>query len=544
MKNTKILIILLAFTLLNYPKGILAQAPTLGTAANFVLFSSNGAVSNTGISQITGNVGTNNGSSTNFGNVNGVMHDGDPASIQCAADLLVAYNQLNNTTPTATPASSLGNGQVLLPGVYSITTAATLDLDLTLDAQGDANAVFIFKIQGAFASSAGAKVKLVNSALACNVFWKIEGMVELASGTTMRGTIIANNAAISLSSGDTLEGRALSTNGAVAVDGVLAYIPLGCGTPVLTGPAPPVLGGAACYAIFSSDGALSNSGVTNVTGDVGSNNGPVTGYDPLLVNGTIHTTPDGSTSQSAADLTIAYNYLNALVPDIQLLYPAQFGNNLVLTPHTYIMQGATTFTDTLYLNAQGNANAVFVIQINGALSTSTYSRVVLINGAVADNVFWEIEGAVNINDFSIFRGTIICNNAALSALSSNVTLDGRMLTTTGAIATSAMDVTATSIPSNCATLSVGSLEGENDNVSISIYPNPLGALTSITINGDFNNENFELLMYNVLGEQVLKTVLSNKTTTLETSKLPEGIYIYKVLRNNKIIQTGKLVSQQ
>jgi hypothetical protein len=59
-----------------------AQAPTLGTAANFVLFSTNGAVSHTGLSQITGNVGTNNGSSTNFGNVNGNMHDQDPASSQ------------------------------------------------------------------------------------------------------------------------------------------------------------------------------------------------------------------------------------------------------------------------------------------------------------------------------------------------------------------------------------------------------------------------------------------------------------------------------
>ena len=75
------------------------QAPNLGTAADFVLFSTSGAVSNSGISHLTGNVGTNNGSSTAFGNVNGVMHDGDGASAQCAADLLIAYNQLNGTIP-------------------------------------------------------------------------------------------------------------------------------------------------------------------------------------------------------------------------------------------------------------------------------------------------------------------------------------------------------------------------------------------------------------------------------------------------------------
>jgi len=58
----------------------LAQAPNLGTAANFVLFSTDGEVTNSGISHLTGNVGTNNGSSTGFGNVNGVMHDNDLVS--------------------------------------------------------------------------------------------------------------------------------------------------------------------------------------------------------------------------------------------------------------------------------------------------------------------------------------------------------------------------------------------------------------------------------------------------------------------------------
>ena len=78
--------------------------------------------------------------------------------------------------------------------------------------------------------------------MACNVFWKVEGLVSLAAGTFMRGTIIANNAAINLSTGDTLEGRALTTNGAVSVDGVLTYTPIGCGSPVLTGPKAPALG--------------------------------------------------------------------------------------------------------------------------------------------------------------------------------------------------------------------------------------------------------------------------------------------------------------
>src|SRR5690606_4703832 len=100
--------------LLIVPTVNLAQSPTLGASAGFVLFSSNGEVTNTGISQITGHVGTNSGSSTAFGNVNGVMHDNDATSANCASDLLIAYNQLASATATFFPSPLLGNGDTLL----------------------------------------------------------------------------------------------------------------------------------------------------------------------------------------------------------------------------------------------------------------------------------------------------------------------------------------------------------------------------------------------------------------------------------------------
>ncbi|OFX34490.1 MAG: hypothetical protein A2X08_10295 [Bacteroidetes bacterium GWA2_32_17] len=542
MKN-QLLFALIAVMLFLMPTLNYAQAPSLGTAADFVLFSTDGAVSNSGISQLTGNVGTNNGSSTAFGNVNGVMHDGDGVSAQCAADLLIAYNQLASTTPTYFPAPLLGNGQILIAGVYSISSATTLNLDLTLNAQGNSNAVFIFQVQGPLSTNANSKIKLINGALACNVFWKVEGLVSMASGTFMRGTIIANNAAINMNTGDTLEGRALSTAGAVTIDGVLAYTPIGCGSPVLTGPLAPVLGGAACYAIFSSDGAVYNSGITNITGDVGSNNGSATGFDSLLVTGILHLIPDVSTAVCAADLLVAYNYVNTLQYEIELLYPAEFGNNLVLTPHTYLMNAAATFTDTLYLNAQGNADAVFVIQINGALTTSTYSKVRLINGAQAKNVYWKIEGAVSINNYSIFCGTIICNNGALGALNTGVILDGRALTTTGAFTTTAMNAVATMIPGNCASLSVPTLDASDTKETITIAPNPFSSFTSIRINDESQINSAELKIYNILGEEVINITVTRQLTTLETNNLPKGMYFYSVLNNNKSIQSGKLISQ-
>ncbi|MDB5226597.1 MAG: hypothetical protein JWN78_790 [Bacteroidota bacterium] len=515
-----------------------SQALDLGTASKFVLFSSNGAVTNSGISQITGNVGTNSGSSTGFGNVNGVMHDGDSASARCASDLLAAYNQLNSTTATFFPSSSLGNGDTLIAGVYSITGAATLNSVLTLNAKGNANAVFIFKIQGAFSTSANSKIKLINGALACNVFWKVEGLVSMATRTAMRGTIIAHNAAINMNAVDTLEGRALSTTGAVTLNGMFAYIPTGCGSTVLTGPAAPALASTACYALFSGNGPVTNSGITHVTGDVGTNTGLTTGFDSTLVIGTIHKIPDTSTSRCASDLTNVYTYLNTLPHDIQLLYPAQFGRNLVLTPHTYLLNAATVFTDTLYLDALGNTNAVFVIKINGALTTSTFSRVILKNGAQSKNVYWKVDGATSINDNSIFRGTLIGNNGAI-ALKTGVTLDGRAMTTVGQLTSTAITATAST---SCLLTGLTEFKARDTKREITFFPNPF--TNAINIKTDaLQIRDLRFRMYNNLGEAAMNISITDEVTQLQTGDLPSGIYFYSMLSEGKIIQSGRLIAQ-
>jgi hypothetical protein len=537
--KTRLLSAFIAVILLMMPMLNFAQAPPLGTAAGFVLFSTNGAVSNSGISQLTGNVGTNNGSSTAFGNVNGVMHDGDGTSAQCAADLLIAYNQLNSTTANFFPAPLLGNGTTLVPGVYSISGAATLDGELKLNAQGNSGSVFIFQIQGSFSTNAGSSIKLINGAQACKVFWKVEGLVSMASGTSMKGNIIANNAAINMSTGVTLEGRAFSTAGAVTVDGVLAYTPIGCGSPDLTGPSAPALASTECYTLFSSNGPVTNSGVTYVTGDVGTNVGLTTGFNTLHVTGTVHPGPDASTAVCAADLLDVYNYLNPLPYDIELLYPAQFGNNLVLTPHTYLLNAATVFTDTLYLNALGKSNAVFVIKINGALITSTYSKVILTNGAQAKNVYWKIDGAVQISDYSVFRGTIVGNNGAID-LNTGVTLIGRAMTTDGALNISA--VTAT-MPPGCALTGIASADAGNEGDALTIYPNPFSISLTVIINDASQINKVEIRIYSVLDKEVMRTALTEPITTLGTNDLPSGIYFYKVIGKNKTIQTGKLISR-
>lgn len=513
-----------------------AQRPELGKAASFVLFSSNGPISNTGNSFITGNVGTNNGSSTAFGNVNGVIHDGDSVSIAASTDLLIAYNNLNAAIPTFFPSSLMGNGLVFVPGVYSIPSAASLNATLYLDAQSNPDAVFIIQIGGPFSSAVDAKVRLINGALACNVFWKVEGKVSLASNTTMVGTIIANNAAIEMNVGDTLVGRALSTTGAITISGVRIDKPIGCGSILLTGPDAPDLGKSECYSLFSANGAISNTGVSTFTGDVGSNNGAVSGFDPLTVNGALHLIPNTSTANAAAELLIAYTYLNTLNHDIELLYPAQFGHGLVLTPHTYLLDAATNFTDTLYLDAQGNSDAVFVMKVNGAFSTSTYAKVILINEAKAENVYWKIEGALNINDYSEFKGTIICNNAAQSNIMAHVNIIGRVLVNTGAIAVNEVSIAPAVVSANC--LSSGIELSISDNVKI--YPNPFTDFLSIT-NESSDDSSIEFVLYNSVGQLMENIKLTDIKTLVNTSVYPKGFYFYSIITNNSLTQTGKLI---
>jgi hypothetical protein len=102
--KTHLLNALAALLLLLSPALIFAQVPTLGTAADFVLFTTDGAVLNqNALSLLTGNVGTNNGSSTGFSNVNGVMHAADGASAQCKTDLELANGQLNSAVVTISP---------------------------------------------------------------------------------------------------------------------------------------------------------------------------------------------------------------------------------------------------------------------------------------------------------------------------------------------------------------------------------------------------------------------------------------------------------
>ena len=216
---------ILAFFLLlicfGFNSRINAQAgPNLGSVSNFVLFTSAGAVGNTGTSVITGNIGSNIGAISGFeapSIVNGTVENVNAITSQAAIDLKSAYDHLYSSTATnTTHAAVFGGGESLSPGVYSIGAAASVAGTLTLNGQGNPNSIFIFKIGGALTTAASATVVLTNGASASNVFWMADGAIAMAASTTISGTFIGNGA-VSMGAGGKLDGRMCSIAGAVSV---------------------------------------------------------------------------------------------------------------------------------------------------------------------------------------------------------------------------------------------------------------------------------------------------------------------------------------
>jgi hypothetical protein len=210
---------LIGIIVLCLPNIFFAQTPNLGTTANYALFTSVGAIDNTGATYIMGNVGTHAGKFSGFpmGIVNGQTHLSDSSTVKAAADLSALYNQLEESSCGKNLDNTLGNKQTLTPGVYCLNGASTLNDYLTLDAKGDPKAVFIFKINGSLVTQTASNVVLVNGASLENVFWQIKDNIVLGKKSVFTGNIVANGP-INLRKGAALSGRGLSKSGGIALN--------------------------------------------------------------------------------------------------------------------------------------------------------------------------------------------------------------------------------------------------------------------------------------------------------------------------------------
>lgn len=228
--KVKLQLILISFVLLMFPVMLIGQpvnAPNLGEATHFTLFTAVGAIGSAGTTLVRGDIGTNSGPITGFppGKVIGQTHIGDVVTLQASTDVFNAYSYLAGMTPTFVAPITLGNGQTLLPGIYATGGATTLNGDLTLDGLGDPNALFVIQIDGAFSTSTFARVLMVNSASYCNVYWQVNGAFNLGDDAVFRGTVVANGA-ITLLSNSTIFGRSLSKAGAINLSSVAATMPI------------------------------------------------------------------------------------------------------------------------------------------------------------------------------------------------------------------------------------------------------------------------------------------------------------------------------
>jgi hypothetical protein len=148
--------------------------------------------------------------------VNGTIHAADSTALQAQADLTAAYLNVSARTVSATIPVELG-GTTQTPGVYD-SAAGTFGITgtLTLDAQGDPNAVFIFKAASTLTTASASNVSLVNGAQASNVFWLVGSSATLGTSSTLQGSILALTS-ITVTTGTTINGRALARNGAVTL---------------------------------------------------------------------------------------------------------------------------------------------------------------------------------------------------------------------------------------------------------------------------------------------------------------------------------------
>jgi len=177
-------------------------------------------------SAVTGDLGISpNGAASITGypvppcTVSGTVHAADGVALTAQNDLVTAYNTLASLPCTATlTGQDLGSVGVLVPGVYCFNSSAQLTGTLTLNAQGNPNAAFVFKIGSTLTTAAGSAVNVINGGSACGVSWQVGSSATLGTTTAFEGNIVALTS-ITTNTGANVAGRALARNGAVTLAG-------------------------------------------------------------------------------------------------------------------------------------------------------------------------------------------------------------------------------------------------------------------------------------------------------------------------------------
>jgi hypothetical protein len=204
-------------------------AALLGSAGNFAVLAGTTVTNTASFTVVNGDLGVWPGTAvTGFGPgiVNGTIHAGDAVAQQAQADLTVAYNDLAGRVAPA-PITVAGNigGQTLSPGLYKSTSSLAISSgDLTLDAGGDADAVFIFQIASTLTTTVGRQIILAGGANPANIYWQVGTSATLGTDSVFMGSILAN-VSITVTTGATVTGSLLARSGAVTLDDNTVSLP-------------------------------------------------------------------------------------------------------------------------------------------------------------------------------------------------------------------------------------------------------------------------------------------------------------------------------
>jgi hypothetical protein len=197
-----------------------------------------------------------------------------------------------------------------------------------------------------------------------------------------------------------------------------------------------LLGDAAGFAVFAASTAT-NTGFSVVNGDIGLTPGSsVTGLPPGTLNGVLHIN-DALTAAAKLDLQAFYEYLAARPCDT-------IGPELssTLTPGVYCFPSSAQLNTALVLDGRGNRNALFIFQVGSTLTTASNSSVTLINGASADNVYWQIGSSATLGTNTAFQGTLIAYSSITLTTGTSIA-NGRAMALNGAVT---MDSNVITVP--------------------------------------------------------------------------------------------------
>jgi type VI secretion system secreted protein VgrG len=208
---------------------------------------------------------------------------------------------------------------------------------------------------------------------------------------------------------------------------------------IASAPPPDILGTAATFAGLAGS-TLTNTGPSTIVGDIGVSPGSAVVDIPVgqPTGGSIHA-GDGVAATAMADLTTGYNTLAGMACGTNLT--GQDLGGMTLAPGVYCFNTSAQVTGLLTFDAQGDTNAVFVIQMGSTLTTASNSSVVLIGGAKASNLYYQVGSSATLGTNTAFQGSIVA--LASVTLTTGTSLNGRALGINGAVT---LDFNAITLP--------------------------------------------------------------------------------------------------